>query len=184
MLPQGGMMALSFAAGVAVALAATRLHRRRRLPTPTIDEPISVLTPEPQHPAVRALARAHLNSTPEEAPPDDFTLVTSAFAIDPPITLKAGIRDDKPVHLPLSGLNLTLTGSGADDCIRAIILDLLTQADAHRAHIIIPARDAEHWFGPTIAALADHLPELLLVATFDEAIGYLEEQLVSRRGLL
>ncbi|GAA3714261.1 hypothetical protein GCM10022224_094860 [Nonomuraea antimicrobica] len=111
-------------------------------------------------------------------------MVTSAFAIDPPITLKAGIRDDKPVHLPLSGLNLTLTGSGADDCIRAIILDLLTQADAHRAHIIIPARDAEHWFGPTIAALADHLPELLLVATFDEAIGYLEEQLVSRRGLL
>ncbi|WP_431934070.1 LysM peptidoglycan-binding domain-containing protein [Nonomuraea jabiensis] len=184
MLPQGGMMALSFAAGIAVALAATRLHRRRRLPAPTIDEPVSVLAPEPQSPAVRALEQAHRSSDPEAAPPDDFELVSAAFEIDPPITLKAGIRNDDPVHLPLSGLNLALTGAGADDCIRAIILDLLTQAGAHRASIIIPIQDAESWFGDTITTLTNHLPELHLTATFDEAINHFEEQLVSRRGLL
>ncbi|WP_431913424.1 LysM peptidoglycan-binding domain-containing protein [Nonomuraea jabiensis] len=182
-LPQGGMMALSFAAGVAVALAATRLHRRRRLTAPTIDEPVSVLVPEPQPPAVRALERAH-RSDSEAAPPDDFELVSAAFEIEPPITLKAGIRDDGPVHLPLSGLNLALTGPGADDCIRAIVLDLLTQTDAYRTSIIIPAQDAERWFGDTITALIDHLPGLRLTATFEEAINHLEEQLVSRRGIL
>ncbi|MEU6720736.1 LysM peptidoglycan-binding domain-containing protein [Nonomuraea sp. NPDC046802] len=183
-LPQGGMMALSFAAGVAVALAAGRLHRRRRLPTPTTDEPISVLAPEPQSPAIRTLEQAHRSSDPEAAPPDDFDLVSSAFEIDPPVTFKAGIRDDKPVHLALSGLNLALTGPGADDCIRAIVLDLLTQADAYRASIIIPTQDAERWFSDTITTLTGHLPELQLVATFDEAISHFEEQLVSRRGLL
>ncbi|MEV4077275.1 LysM peptidoglycan-binding domain-containing protein [Nonomuraea fuscirosea] len=183
-LPQGGMMALSFAGGIAVALAATRLHRRRRLPAPTTDEPISVLVPEPQPPAVRALERAHRSRDTEAEPPNDFEVVSSAFEIDPPITLKAGIRGDDPVHLPLSGLNLALTGPGADDGIRAVVLDLLTQADAYRASILIPAHDAERWFGNTVFALTDHLPELQLVATFDEAIHQLEEQLVGRRGLL
>ncbi|MCA2178484.1 LysM peptidoglycan-binding domain-containing protein [Nonomuraea glycinis] len=181
-LPQGGMMALSFASGVAVALAATRLHRRRRLPAPSIDEPISVLTPEPQHPAVRALEQAHRQANPETEP--DFDLVSSAFEIDPPVTLKAGTRDDKPVYLTLSGLNLALTGPGADDCIRATVLDLLTQADAYRADVIIPIPDAERWFGDTITTLIDHLPGLRLTTTLDEAINHLEEQLLSRRVIL
>ncbi|MEU5859797.1 LysM peptidoglycan-binding domain-containing protein [Nonomuraea sp. NPDC047529] len=183
-LPQGGMMALSFAAGIAVALAATRLHRRRRLSAPAIDEPISVLAPEPQHPAVRALEHAHRSSDPEAASPDDLELVSSAFEIDPPLTLKAGILNDAPVHLPLSGLHLALTGPGADDCIRAIVLDLLTQADAYRATVIIPAQDAERWFGDNLTTLVAHLPELCLTATLDEAVNHLEEQLVARRGLL
>ncbi|MFB4269627.1 LysM peptidoglycan-binding domain-containing protein [Nonomuraea sp. GTA35] len=183
-LPQGGVMALSFAAGVAVALAATRLHRRRRLPVPSIDEPISVLAPELQSPAVRTLEQAHRSSEPEAGPSDDFELVSSAFEIEPPVTLKVGIRDDAPVHLPLSGLNLALAGPGADDCIRAIVLDLLTQADAYRASILIPIQDAERWFGDAIATVTDHLPELQLVATLDEAIRHLEEQLIGRRGLL
>ncbi|MGW4802007.1 AfsR/SARP family transcriptional regulator, partial [Nonomuraea sp. NPDC004297] len=128
--------------------------------------------------------QAHRNNNPGAEPPGDFDLVSSAFEINPPIALKAGIRHDKPVHLPLSGLNLALTGPAADDCIRAIILDLLTQADAHRARLIIPLQDAERWLGDTITAVADHLPELHLVATLDEAIRHFEEQLVSRRGLL
>ncbi|MEV5501625.1 LysM peptidoglycan-binding domain-containing protein [Nonomuraea fuscirosea] len=183
-LPQGGMMTLSFAAGIAVALAATRLHRRRRLPAPTTDEPISVLAPEPQPSAIRALERAHRSRDVDADPLNDLEVVSSAFEIDPPITLKAGIRGDDPVHLPLSGLNLALTGPGADDGIRAIVLDLLAQADAYRASILIPNHDAERWFGNTIFALTDHLPELQLVATLDEAIHQLEEQLVGRRGLL
>jgi nucleoid-associated protein YgaU/DNA-binding SARP family transcriptional activator len=183
-LPQGGVMALSFAAGVAVALAATRLHRRRRLPAPSIDEPISVLVPEPQSSAVRTLEQAHRSSNPEAGPPDDFELVSSAFEIEPPVTLKVGIRDDALVHLPLSGLNLALAGPDADDCVRAIVLDLLTQADAYRASILIPIEDAERWFGDAIATVTDHLAELQLVATLDEAIRHLEEQLVGRRGLL
>ncbi|MEV0168767.1 AfsR/SARP family transcriptional regulator [Nonomuraea fuscirosea] len=64
------------------------------------------------------------------------------------------------------------------------MLDLLTQADAYRASILIPTHDAEHWFGNTVFSLTDHLPELQLIATLDEAIHQLEEQLVGRRGLL
>ncbi|WP_328855397.1 LysM peptidoglycan-binding domain-containing protein [Microbispora hainanensis] len=185
-LPEGGMMAISFAAGVAVALASARLRHRRRLPVPAVDEPLTVPAPEPQAPAVRALEQSHRRSfaESEDGPPDDFELVTSAFSIDPPLMLKAGIRGEEPVSLELSGLNLALTGPGADDCVRAIVLDLLTQADQHRAEIVIPSQDAVRWFGETITTLTGHLPGLRLVATLDEAIDHLEEQFVARRRIL
>ncbi|OPG14165.1 LysM peptidoglycan-binding domain-containing protein [Microbispora sp. GKU 823] len=185
-LPEGGMMAISFAAGVAVALASARLRHRRRLPVPAVDEPISVPSLEPQAPAVRALEQSHHRSfaESEDGPPDDFELVTSAFSIDPPFMLKAGLRGEEPVSLELSGLNLALTGPGAEDCVRAIVLDLLTQADQHRAEIVIPSQDAVWWFGETITTLANHLPGLRLVATLDEAIDHLEEQFVARRRIL
>ncbi|KAA9374855.1 LysM peptidoglycan-binding domain-containing protein [Microbispora cellulosiformans] len=185
-LPEGGIMAMSFAAGVAVALASARLRHRRRLPVPAVDEPLSVPAPEPQAPAVRALEQSHRRSfaESEDGPPEDFELVTSAFSIDPPLMLKAGIRGEEPVSLELSGLNLALIGPGAEDCVRAIVLDLLTQADQHRAEIVIPSQDAVRWFGEAITALIGHLPGLRLVATLDEAIDHLEEQFVARRRIL
>src|SRR5690606_18557998 len=79
---------------------------------------------------------------------------------------------------------LALTGPGAEDCVRAIVLDLLTQADQHRAEIVIPSQDAVRWFGETITTLTGHLPGLRLVATLDEAIDHLEEQFVARRRIL
>ncbi|MBO4269084.1 LysM peptidoglycan-binding domain-containing protein [Microbispora triticiradicis] len=185
-LPEGGIMAISFAAGVAVALASARLRHRRRLPVPAVDEPLSVPAPEPQAPAVRALEQSHRHSLAEseDSPPDDFELVTSAFSIDPPLMLKAGIRGEEPVSLELSGLNLALTGPGAEDCVRAIALDLLTQADQHRTEIVIPSQDAVRWFGETITTLTGHLPGLRLIATLDEAVDHLEEQFVARRRIL
>ncbi|GIH52343.1 DNA-binding transcriptional activator of the SARP family [Microbispora rosea] len=185
-LPEGGMMAISFAAGVAVALASARLRHRRRLRVPAVDEPLSVPAPEPQAPAVRALEQSHRRSfaESEDGPPEDFELVTSAFSIDPPLMLKAGIRGEAPVSLELSGLNLALTGPGAEDCVRAIVLDLLTQADQHRTEIVIPSQDAVRWFGETITTLTGHLPGLRLVAPLDEAIDHLEEQFVARRRIL
>lgn len=185
-LPDGGMMALSFAAGVAVALASARLHYRRRLNAPTVEEPVSLPAPTPHPPAVRALEQAHIRSCAdsEEAPPEDFELVTSAFTIDPPVMLKAGIRSDEPISVALSGLNLALTGPGADDCVRAIVLDLLTQADQHRAEIVMPEADAVRWFGESVSTLVPHLPGLRLTATLDKAIDHLEEQFVARRRIL
>ncbi|MEZ0076296.1 LysM peptidoglycan-binding domain-containing protein [Planotetraspora sp. GP83] len=186
MLPDGGMMAISFVTGLAVALASARLRHRRRLAVPAIDEAVSVPAPNPQPPAVRALEQAHHRSytDSEEGPPDDFKLVTSTFAIDPPVMLKAGIRGEDSVSLELSGLNLALTGPGAGDCIRAIVLDLLAQADQHRAEIVIPRQDASRWFGEAITTLTQHLPGLRMVATLNEAIDYLEEQFVARRRIL
>ncbi|RBQ16946.1 hypothetical protein DP939_28255 [Spongiactinospora rosea] len=185
-LPGGGMMALSFAAGVAVALAATRLCRRRELTAPGIDEPTHMPTPEPHPTAIKALQRAHHHHTTGTGTgaTDDYTLVTSAFTTDPPALLDLGTRDQTTIALPLAGLNLALTGPGAEDCLRAIVLALLAHADPHRADIILPAPDAEAWFGPSIHTLAGHLPGLRLVATLDAAIDHLEEQFVTRRRLL
>ncbi|MFF3671602.1 LysM peptidoglycan-binding domain-containing protein [Microtetraspora malaysiensis] len=185
-LPRGGMVALSFAAGVAVALAAARLRQRRRVTIRDVDEPVSVLAPEPEAPAVRALERAHRRSYAEsdEAPPDDYDLVISSFPTDPPTALKVGTRGEEPVSLALSGLNLALTGPGADDCIRAIVLDLLSQADQHRAEIVIPRQDAERWFGAPILTMTDYLPGLRLAPELNDAIDHLEGQFVTRRRVL
>ncbi|WP_433347666.1 LysM peptidoglycan-binding domain-containing protein [Microtetraspora malaysiensis] len=185
-LPGGGMVALSFAAGVAVALAAARLRQRRRITIRDFDEPVSVLAPEPEAPAVRALEQAHWRSyaEPDETPPDDFELVTSSFSTDPPTALKVGTRGEKAVSLALSGLNLALTGPGADDCIRAIVLDLLSQADQHRAEIVMPRPDAERWFGASILTMTDYLPGLRLAPELNDAIDHLEGQFVARRRIL
>ncbi|MDF5758419.1 LysM peptidoglycan-binding domain-containing protein [Spongiactinospora sp. TRM90649] len=183
-LPGGGMMAISFAAGVAVALAAIRLRRRRELTMPGIDEPISMPVPEPHPPTVRALERAFHQTTTDTGSVDDFAVLTSSFTTDPPALLQIGIRDQTTVSLSLAGVNLALTGPGTDDCLRAIVLGLLAQADQHRAEVIIPTADAEAWFGASIHTMADHLPGLRLTATLDAAIDHLEEQFVIRRRLL
>ncbi|GAA4561114.1 LysM peptidoglycan-binding domain-containing protein [Planotetraspora kaengkrachanensis] len=185
-LPGGGMVALSFATGVAVALASARLRLRRRVTVRDVDEPVSVLAPEPEVPAVRALERAHQRSYAEsdEMPPDDFELVTSSFSIVPPILLKVGTCGEVPVSLELSGLNLALVGPGADACVRALVLDLLTQADQHRSEIVVPREDAVRWFGESLTALTGHLPGLRLVPALDNAIDHLEAQFVARRRIL
>ncbi|MFI0425091.1 hypothetical protein [Spongiactinospora sp. 9N601] len=60
------MMAISFAAGMAVALAATRLRRRRELTAPGIDEPTHIPAPDAEAwfgPTIHTLA-AHLPGLP------------------------------------------------------------------------------------------------------------------------
>ncbi|MEV4105970.1 bacterial transcriptional activator domain-containing protein [Nonomuraea sp. NPDC049649] len=185
-LPGGGVVALSFATGVAVALASSRLRQRRRVDVRDVKEPVAVLMPEPDTPAVRALEQAHRRTyvEPDEMPPDDFELVTSSFSTDPPISLKVGARGENLVSLALSGLNLALTGPGAEDCLRAIVLDLLTQSDHHRAEIVMPRQDAVRWFGPSIETMTEHLPGLRLVPTLDDAVDHLEGQFVARRRML
>lgn len=185
-LPGGGIVALSFASGVAVALALVRLRQRQRVDVQDVKETVNVLAPEPEAPAVRALERAHRRTyaDPDETPPDDFDLVTSSFSIDPPISLKVGARGEDTVSLALSGLNLSLTGPGADDCVRAIVLDLLTQADHHRTEIVMPCQDAGRWFGPSIETMIEHLPGLRFVATLDDAVDHIEGQFVARRRML
>lgn len=185
-LPGGGMVALSFASGVAVALASARLYHRRRLRTPEPEEPVSVLVPAEDPPPVQALELAHRREQAEvdEAPLDDFEFVRSAFSIDPPVSVKVGKRESETVSLELSGLNLGLTGPGAGDAIRAIVLDLLAQADQHRAEIVIPHDDAAALLGEQVDAVSAYLPGLKIVAALDDAIDYLEEQFVARRRIL
>ncbi|WP_433432231.1 LysM peptidoglycan-binding domain-containing protein [Nonomuraea sp. CA-141351] len=185
-LPDGGVVGLSFAAGVAVALAATRLHYRRRLSTPQADEPVSLPVPEPEPPAVRVLEQAHRReyASSDEPPPDDLELVRSAFSIDPPVSVKVGTRGSEAVSLELSGLNVGLIGPAVDDVIRAIVLDLLAQADQHRVEIVMPVDDAVRVLGEQVRALSEYLPELRLVEGLDDAIDCLEEQFVARRRIL
>lgn len=185
-LPNGGAVALSFAAGVAVALAAARLRRRREITAPEIDEPVSVLASVPEEPVVQALEQAHRRSCvePEETPPDDFELVTSSFSNDPPISITVGTRGNDSVSLESCGLHLGLTGPGAEDTIRAVTLDLLAQADRHRVEIVVPRDDAVQWFGEPISLLAEYLPGIRLVPTLEAAVDHLEAQFITRRRIL
>ncbi|RBQ13968.1 hypothetical protein DP939_43085 [Spongiactinospora rosea] len=181
-LPGNGLVALSFAGGIVIALASARLYYRRRLKAPEVDERVSVHAEQPLPPAVQALVRAHTEgSTPHgESPPDDFSLVKGAFSVTPP----GNVRISEHVELELSGLSLGLTGTGAAGCARAMILDLLTKADQHRAEIIIPRDDCVELFGEPIESLLDQLPGLRLVPSVSDAIDRLEEQFVTRRRLL
>jgi hypothetical protein len=163
-LPSGTLVALSFAAGVSTALAATRLHRRRRRVPPPASAGVSV-TPEPApEPAVQALHRAHLRSEftdHDEPPAADADLVKAAFSIDVPQAMVIGAHEDgTPCEVSLAGLSLALTGPGAYDAARAMILGLLTQADHHRAKVILPIQDATTLLGATVEEIAKAPEEL------------------------
>ncbi|MFC5830054.1 LysM peptidoglycan-binding domain-containing protein [Nonomuraea insulae] len=185
-LPDGGMVALSFATGIAVALASARLYLRRRLTARQAAEPVRFPVPEEESPSARVLEQAHRREYADsgEPPPDDFELVRSAFSTDPPVAVKVGKRGSDPVSLDLSGMNVGLTGPVADDVIRAIVLDLLTQSDQHRVEIVMPYDDAVLLLGEQVRHLSEFLPGLRLVVGMNDAVDYLEEQFVGRRRIL
>ncbi|MFG1879325.1 BTAD domain-containing putative transcriptional regulator [Sphaerisporangium sp. NPDC049003] len=191
-LPSGGLVSMAFAAGISTAYAASRFHRRRR----RISPPASAETPvEPEAglepaPTVKALRRAHLctYADKDQEPPTDTDLMRAAFSIDVPDKLVIGHREDRTgVEIRPAGLSMGLTGAGARDAARVIILDVLRQADRFRCEVIVSAHDAQELFAASAAELeaaAKAVPGLTIIETVGMAIDRFTETHFTRSRML
>ncbi|MFI9846689.1 hypothetical protein ACIHFD_57380 [Nonomuraea sp. NPDC051941] len=189
-LPSGSMVALAYVAGISTAFIAGRLHRRRRRIPPTSAEPVSI-TPEPEPPAaVRELRRAHRQTfiEREEPIPSDGELLRQEYSIDVPEHVHVGQGSDgSPIHLDLEGPGIGLTGPGARDVIRYLIVDLLRQSSNHRIEIIICTTLAEELLSLPEADLnriAAGLPGLSFATSHEDALRYFEETFFMRRRMV
>lgn len=180
-LPEGGVVGLSFAAGIAVALAAVRVRQRVRRPIPGASEAVQIVALPKPEPAVQAVDEEFRQST--DPVPDDYDLVKDSFTTKPPATLDVGIRADRVVAVNLC-LNLCLNGGGAEDVVRALFTALVAQAEAHRVELVLSRDDAAELFGDDWDALAMHLPGLTLTPTFDDAVTHVASEHIHRTELL
>ncbi|WP_433498568.1 LysM peptidoglycan-binding domain-containing protein [Sphaerimonospora sp. CA-214678] len=181
-LPGGGMVGLSFAAGIAIALAAARVRQRVRRRVPEATEAVQVVPVPKPEPAVQAVEDEHRKAN--DPIPDDYDLVKDSFTTEPPATLDIGVRAGETATMDLPGLNLRLTGAGAEDVARAIFVALIAQAEAQRVELVVPREDAIKLFGDDLETLAPHLPGLTLTPTFDDAVTHLASERINRAELL
>ncbi|MFC0861678.1 LysM peptidoglycan-binding domain-containing protein [Sphaerimonospora cavernae] len=181
-LPSGGVVGLSFAAGIAVALATARVRRRVRRRMPEATEAVQVVAVPKPEPAVQAVEEEYRQAN--DPVPDDYDLVKDSFTTEPPATLDVGVRAGETAAVNLPGLNLCLTGDGAEDVTRALFVALIAQAEAHRVEVVVPQDDAVELFGDDLEALAPHLPGLTLAPTFDDAVTHIASEHISRAELL
>ncbi|GAA2653665.1 LysM peptidoglycan-binding domain-containing protein [Nonomuraea recticatena] len=180
-VPSGGVVAMSAIAGMCAAHALARFHRRRRRVPPAATEDITI-TPGPETPPViEAARRAFRESFHErdETPPSDLDLIRMTSAIEVPDTVVIGASaDGSPLRLPLSGLALGLTGPGADDVVRAVLLDLLHQAGNLRVEVVTCTADA------TRIGMTHAVPGLTILGSPVAALDRFEEIRFTRRRVL
>ncbi|GAA4211430.1 LysM peptidoglycan-binding domain-containing protein [Microbispora amethystogenes] len=181
-LPGGGMVGLSFAAGIALALATVRVRQRIRRPIPEATEAVSVVAAPRPESAVQAVEEEYRQAN--EPIPDDYNLVKDSFTTVPPVTLDVGVRGGETATVNLSGLSLCLGGDGAEDVVRALFVALIAQAEAQRVEVVMPRDDAVELFGDDLGALVPHLPGLTLTPTFDDAVTHIASEHISRAELL
>ncbi|WP_433418782.1 BTAD domain-containing putative transcriptional regulator [Microtetraspora malaysiensis] len=186
-LPSGSVVAMSVAAGVAAAYALARFQRRRRRVSPSIEEAAENVPEEPPALAVEAMRRAYRQSFRERGaePPSDAELIrksASALEIPGAVTLGTG-EHGATVDVALAGLSLGMTGPGADDAVRAFVLDLLQQAGNLRTELIMSRQDVLLLTGIGVEELGA-VPGLTVTASRDEAVDRLEEVRFTRRRLL
>ncbi|MEU1389974.1 MULTISPECIES: LysM peptidoglycan-binding domain-containing protein [unclassified Nonomuraea] len=189
-LSSGSLVALSYAAGISTAYIAGRLHRRRRRVPPTSDEPV-VISPEPEPPApVLELHRAHRRAFAQRAEPipADGELIQQEHSIDVPDQIHLGQRGDgSPLRVALEGPGFGLTGAGADDVVRYLIVDLLRQSSNYRVQIIICSALVEKLFGLSgkeVEQIGAALPGLLLAASHEDALRQFEEMYFMRMRMV
>ncbi len=182
-LSSGAVVGLSFAAGVATCLTASRLHQRRRRqpadPAPGVrhTEPLAT---EP----VRRLRRAHLTATQKPARPID-----DPSAEDGPV---ANAAEQAPAAAPgplaadhrhgqLATVNLIALGSVAvggsttEDTVRAALVDFLAAAPAGRAHALVTRASAERLLPDVMP-----FPGFEIVDGLHDALTRLEIELIHR----
>ncbi|MFF4989743.1 BTAD domain-containing putative transcriptional regulator [Streptosporangium saharense] len=185
-VPSGGVVSMAFAAGLSTAYAASRFHRRRRRVPPPASTEITI-APEPEPPpVVKAMRNAHLRTYADrqEGPPSDADLMREAFSIDVPDKVVAGHRKDRTgVDIQPAGLSLGLTGPGADDAIRVIVLDLLRQADRFRVEVILSTPDAQRLFAVSAEEMKA-VPGLIVTESSGAAVGRFAETHFTRSRML
>ncbi|TDB84232.1 LysM peptidoglycan-binding domain-containing protein, partial [Actinomadura sp. KC216] len=180
-LPSGSFIGLGLAAALSLAVAATRLHQRRRNPSAsTGDTPPRTASPDPTAKA----RKAHLDQTYTDhgvPVPSDADLVTQDRITAAPDHISLGTRDHVPVTLPLPGLTLGLTGDGGHAAARALTVELLAKARRDRAEVLIPQPDADVLYP---GASLTGIPGLTITPTLTTAITQLEAEILHRARLL
>lgn len=189
-LPSGATVGLSFAAGVGAALAASRLHRRRRRRTPLSGPDPNTREPNPA-PVVRHLRRADLaareggHTDPAQAAGECDSLHVFPVASSGMVVL--GVRGSQEVTVPIGGLVVGLTGPGARAAARALLLALLTHAGDHDVEIVLPRGDAARLLNLShvdIEETARHIRALRVTPDLDVALRLLESERIHRARLL
>ena len=187
-LPTGAYIGLGLCAAISLALAATRIYRRRRR-RPAIEWPTRA-APEPatQVPVARA-RKAHLDTylADDQPLPTDADLLTQDTRTPAPTELAVGTRGDQEVLLRLSGLSLGFTGPGAIGAIRAITTELLAKSSRYRVELVIPEPDAVTLLAETgvnAAELAAALPGLTITPSLQAAMTHLEAEVIHRARLM
>ncbi len=174
-LPSGAAVGLALATAASAALAAARLHRRRRhLP----DDPRpGIAHRDPLAPAVvRRLRRADLARHDPTADRDGLA--------DSPSTPTAGTAElpGRSLKPDLARLGtLCLTGPGAADTTRAVLTTfLLADAPTAAGRVNIAGIQTAELLLPGVASL----PDLVIADTIDDALTDLEVDLITRTRLL
>lgn len=143
-LPSGSMVTLAYVAGITTALAAKRLLQRRS-------------APEEIAPAVRQARQAHIGAHHErsQSVPSDRDLVRHRHeTLDVPGQITIAVdAHGQPIHLNLGGLELGLTGPGADDVARYLINDLVQQAHNFRTQVIVTSAVASQLWSASAPAV-------------------------------
>ena len=209
-LPSGAVVGLSLAGGIAVALAAARLHqrRRRRLGEPRLGlthaDPLATPTVQRLRRAARASsppdADGHASDPSLDRDPDldraedaGATIRRAAPAVTPlpppgqgaapvrPGVVAIGQRNDQEVTVDLTDGGLGLDGPTAPQAARAVIVALLaTQPQADTVEVLV--------IGQPLAAqlLGDAAPTpgLRIVADLGTALSSVEVEMIHRLRLL
>ncbi|GAA4617259.1 hypothetical protein GCM10023195_76980 [Actinoallomurus liliacearum] len=189
-LPSGAYVGLGLAGAISLALAATRLHRRRC--RPHLDEwPDPAPTdPAPPVPTPVAHARkAHLDAFTDcgQPIPSDAELLARDATAPSPAQLTIGTREGQDLTISLAGLNLALTGPGNLEVVRAIVTELLAKSRRYRVELLIPEPDAAALFAGTgidVTGLAATVPGLVITASLTAAITHLEAEIIHRARLM
>lgn len=183
-LPSGSYIGLGLAAAISLAVAATRLHRRRRrvLESDTAQPAETHASALPT--SVVKARKAHLDDSrvDQEAPlPSDADLIAHDHATPAPDHITIGTRGRTPLTLPLPGLNLGLSGDAAHAAARAITTELLAKARRDRAELLLPHTDA-HTLYPDSTLTG--IPGLTLTPNLSAALTQLEAEVLRRARLL
>ncbi|MFV2179910.1 BTAD domain-containing putative transcriptional regulator [Actinomadura sp. LOL_016] len=185
-LRSGSYIGFGLATALSIALAATRLHRRRSHTAPGSSAPTASPAPDPATPKPVAEARkAHLDTYADrDAPiPSDAELVAQDTTTPAPDHVTLGSRAGRPVALPLAGLSLGLSGEAAHATARAVATELLAKSHRDRVELLIPRPDAEELY-PTSDITAHTPPGLTITPTLNAALTHLETEILRRARLL
>jgi DNA-binding SARP family transcriptional activator/LysM repeat protein len=186
-LPSGGVVGLGLAGSIAMALAAARLHerRRRRVGSPDasgVDRLIGPAIGRLGRAAAASVATASTANADEAVAlaPHDLLNALRARACglaQIPIGVSADGRDQVIVDTDsLSGL--ALAGAGAERAARALLVTTLAHHRPWRAEVLVTA---------ATASLLDRVPELSnlrVVSDVGAALAALEDELIRRQRAL
>lgn len=184
-LPSGSVVAASFAAGVASAVALGRLRRRRRYrpspPRPALPRPSDVGTTTQR--LIRAAGTAERPQGDGSRPasqPDETEFAFSGLDDPAPAGIAVGERSGQPVEVDLVGLGgLVLSGPGAPDVVRALVAALLAKGGPLVNQVIVPQATAAR-----ILPRLGTIPGLRVVADLSTALTEAEVEMLSRSRLL